>query len=210
MSSLAFIAGAALVLASPDMANLVRYQDYPTGPLTRNLSAAAVIDLMIDPAGRTVKCQNLTTYGDAGLSADICKIVSRKRVRPATFRDGTGAYFIVDTLVKFCIPDTPVGAQICAMSQQPDLELTVNHLPGHGRAADVRLVLAVDEHGTVTDCGADKLEKQAVLVNTVCQDRSLLRREARTDLDGHPIAYVTTMKVRLVIGEAQNVPTTSN
>lgn len=202
MGFLLFASGAVAALSAPTGWDNTAFQEYPNWALRADLSTGALVELTIDPNARQVKCEILGVVGDQKLSQETCGILKRKRLTPATLRDGTPVFGIVRTVFKLFIPGTKQGDEVAAARQRPDVQLKVNTLPGAETAADVGVVVAVDEHGAVTDCTANKNEAQTRLAEVVCNSRSQLGPGMRTAPDGRPIAYVTAMKVRLSTSKA--------
>lgn len=169
------------------------------GELRANKSAAALIDILIDPAGKVIHCSTTERFGDKYLAGKICKIVLRKRIKPARLASGNAAYFADTMLMKFFIPGTRQGYRIARMVQSADAQLTVNALPGGAPNAEVTLAIAVDEAGKVTECAAGKKKESRALVDAVCGSLSLLKPPIRFDTSKMPLAHVTEFKVKLLV-----------
>lgn len=192
----------AAVLSPPDY-SIITYTDYPGWALRQNKSAAALIDIIVNPNGKPLKCDVVSSSGDQELAQDICKVFLRKKYRPARLRTGEAAFAFDTTLLRFFVPGNPIGDQIANSTQSPSLTLHANRLPDGAEFADVTIVLAADEAGHVTDCVGSPNEKKQSLVAAVCRNPDALRREARSGPDGRPIKYVTTVKVRLTTASVE-------
>ncbi|SFG34565.1 TonB protein C-terminal [Novosphingobium sp. CF614] len=175
-------------------------QSYPTWAARQGKSAAATFDLLIDEAGKPIRCEVGQTFGDDKLAKEICPILMKQRCKPATLRDGKKVPGVVRSWISMSVDQTNPFA---GLKLAPDFELQVNHLPHGADSAEVRLVTAVDQTGAIVDCGPDIGENDNLLVDVVCASRSLLKQYPRTDNQGNPIGYVSTTKVRLHIPEAK-------
>ena len=147
------LAAAALSAPLPIERSLLGTQDYPTNALERNISAAALVELVISPRGKVENCTLLASRGDEKLAATMCGLIKNRKWAAAIGPDGLPAYGVVRTLLRFFIPDTAIGDQIGAMAQRPDIELAVNRLPITGvKFFDVKVSLLVNRNGSVVAC----------------------------------------------------------
>lgn len=194
---LALLLAAAAGPMLPPLDRALTFTDYPAAALQDDLSAAALAEIAIAPDGRVTACKAVQRFGDARLANGICAIVARKTLRGATFRDGTPAPAYVTELVRLTLPGTRTGDAVAAIDQQPDATLAVSRLPDGAASADLRLVIAVDPQGAVTDCAADPARETAApaLVAAVCANHAQWRRPAHPA--GAPVAYVSSLKVRV-------------
>jgi hypothetical protein len=191
---LAFLAAAAL--AAPALG--IGPEDYPEAALAQKKSAATLVNVVVDPEGRVVRCATLLTYGDEKLAHAICHLLSGRRQTPAKLRDGTPAWGVSEGLIKLWLPGTEGGEPIGKIPEPVRGEFTVGRLPEGDERARVKLVLAVDAAGVTRDCGAGTRERQKALVAIACKDAERLHRELLKDETGQPVGYVTNMPVDLV------------
>ena len=172
--------------------------DYPQDALSQDQSAAALVAISLDSTGRATACETRQTAGHERLARRICGLLLKRRHTPSKLRDGTPVNAEIVTLMRLFIPDTFEGSRVAKLTQKPDVELSVNHLPGNAKSADVRIALAINEAGSVSDCGADYREKQAALVAVACSDPARFGTYPLRNAGGPAQPYVTQLKVRFM------------
>jgi hypothetical protein len=151
--------------------------------------------LVVDANGKPVQCTNKTNVGNERLAKDICGILSRKRFKPATLRDGQKVYAILDTFLTMFLPDTDEGRKIMSLRMAPDAELQVTKLPD-GSSPEISIILAYDASGKITDCGPANREKDLKMADVACSQRILFDHTIQKDPSGQPVAYVTQKRIR--------------
>lgn len=104
---LTFLAASASLLAAPE--RLPGGEQYPSMAIRRGESAAALIDVVVDPDGMPIGCQTLETFGDDGLAEEICEMQGAFRFKPATDPAGKPSYGIVRFLMKLSLVGTKQG-----------------------------------------------------------------------------------------------------
>jgi hypothetical protein len=104
---LTLFAAATGLLSAPEM--LPGEIQYPSMAIRRNQSAAALMDVVIDPQGVPVGCQTLETFGDEKLADEICDMQGALRYKPATNDAGEPSYGIARLLIKLSIVGTKQG-----------------------------------------------------------------------------------------------------
>ena len=201
MSSTALLVFLAAWLAGLDVTRVMKVDDYPGWAQRKGQSAAALVDLLIAPDGRIVRCEIIQGVGSDELSRTICKTVQNRRAIPARDAKGIAVHGHLRTLLKMFLPETEGGRQIAASASPPDVILSVSRLPEGRDKADVEVLAALDETGRVTDCSAAVPESEATLVKVVCGYREGLARSV-AGADGRRVRYVTKLKVRLTAGTA--------
>ena len=196
-----FLVAAALSAPLPIDGSLPGTKDYPTEALTKEISAAALVELVITPQGKVASCTLLASSGDAKLANAMCGLVNRRKWTAARSPDGAPVYGVVRTLLRFFIPETAVGDKIGAMSQSPDIEMTVSHLPGNGiRFYDAKVSLLVGRNGSVEACEprVATTAAQPVLAKLGCEQAKTMRFIVPT-ITGEPLsAFVIEQKIRFV------------
>lgn len=211
-----FVLTAALALAGPDLDLLVHAGGYPAGAEQRGRSAAALVRVLVDPDGRVVRCETMAMVGYQDLAAQACVRARHRKVRPAVDAGGAAAWSQATTMVQFYAPGLDEADEVARNGPGPDAELTVSRLPGGARQTDLKVVLAVDEHGVATDCAIDPgaaPQKSATgsgatgsgatgvgavgLVRAVCASRAALGLKPVTAPDGRALRYVAPLTVRL-------------
>ena len=174
--------------------------DYPTRYLQAERSAAAIIEIIIDPDGRIAQCREIEAFGDVKFAHEFCTLQKSSRWRAAVDESGKPTYGLVRTLFRMFIPNSPQGDEIARLAQLPELELTVNRLPAAADDhLDIKISLQVDASGTVTNC--EPRPDQAVPRNfaaEACAQANQLKfgivRLGNTPLPG----FVIEQKVRFV------------
>ncbi len=90
---------AAAAFATPKLLELV--PSYPDTAARARSSAAAYIEMVVDPAGRSIDCRTLATFGDDHLAKMICKLQSGATFQPAKNDTGEPSYGIARVLVRY-------------------------------------------------------------------------------------------------------------
>lgn len=112
----------AAMLALPQM--VPNQIDYPSSALRRNQSAAALLELIVDPEGGLVDCITRATFGDEDLAEDICKLQSNAELTAARDAQGNAAYGVLRVLITYSIIQTEDGRDIHRL-QAPGYTYTV-------------------------------------------------------------------------------------
>lgn len=195
------IAGFALTMADQSARQRISFRDYPQSALRAEKSAAAFVEILIDPEGKVMSCVKLQSFEDEQLASQICAIEKRRRWQPATMSDGSAAYALVRRLEKFWLPATRAGDVIARLVEKPDIEFMVTQLPSGQRSAEVKIVVAVDEGGAVVDCAPAAETKAPVLADLACKNRAQLPADIVLDIQGQAVPYVTALKIGFVVDE---------
>lgn len=188
---------AAVPADAPDPEQLLEVEDYPQFALVRDLSAAAMVELYVSPQGRAMECQMGKTWGEGDLSDAMCDILRHKHLSPAHLAGGAPAYSVVRGMARLFLPGTRGGDEILRLDTPADIELEAAHLPGGIGRTQIRLLLTVASAGTVSDCAADKGEKQGDLVWMICPTLLTLKPGQRVGIDGAGVPYVMTLRAAL-------------
>ena len=189
-----WLIAAASGLVAPDITRILSPQDYPAEAMAHDWSAAAIVDILLDPRGKIVRCTVGSTVGVKQLATKICDLVHHKRVRAAQGADGTPLYGVAHGLIKMWIPDTSEGRAIAALKDPPDVELSVNKLPNGAAEAETDVSLLVDSTERVADCAFKSADPIGAIA---CSARDQLDVGKVADPDGKPVSYVTKVKVRI-------------
>lgn len=104
------LAFAASALALPDFAPIQTY--YPSPALRKDQSAAALLELTVDPEGKRIGCETLAIFGDEDLAKDICKLQARAEIGAARDSNGNPAYGVLRVFVRYSIIQTEKGREI--------------------------------------------------------------------------------------------------
>lgn len=186
----------AAALTAPALSSSIG--DYPQDAVKAEVSAAALVRVVVNPNGKAVSCETLQRFGDEKLSLRMCPIILRGRHKPAHLRDGTTTWGQVTMLYRLFIPGTAQGAKMAALQEAPVGPLKIDHLPGGAATAEVKIVLALDAHGQVSDCGPGHEEKQTSLVSALCASPAALTRKPLVAPSGEAVAYVTDLRLALL------------
>jgi hypothetical protein len=120
----------------------------------------------VDPNGNIRDCVIERTNGTPKIDALTCKItLDRAKFHAARWTDGTAVYGLYRTSVSWL----PFGAESTQHLSAGDLVLTVRSLPdGMTSPASIRLVLAVDELGRISECEGVDSSQNPTLVTVAC------------------------------------------
>lgn len=163
------------------------------------------IRVNVAPDGKIEDCEVEKSDGVPDLNKLTCEIVIvRAKFRPAHLADGSPAYGVYRTSVKWAVSDEP--SDISKITS-PDLDVTVAALPrGVKSPSLVRVMFAVDATGKASSCIAepwpdfDKSENNPALVPVACEQ--ILQHYTATpakDAAGRPVASVQDALVRFSI-----------
>jgi len=186
--------------AAPDrLRPLLTAEDYPSWAVASEVSAAALVDVLIDPQGKVVRCETVTTYGPAKLAREVCQAISRKRLSPTRTAEGQPIHVALRTLMRFYLPETSDGKRVRALQQPSDVLLTVTSLPSGAKSARVSVDLLVDESGGVISCEPLIAGSEATLAAAACKARGQLGISKMVDNEGKAIRYMTTRKIEFSV-----------
>lgn len=170
--------------------------DYPIEALQNERSAAAAISMLVDTKGKIVRCEIKQEFGDPKLSAQICDL--QKRHKPATDENGEPIHGMINSIVKYWLPDTKVGDQIAILADGPLLTLPATNLPAEAEGKiDTRLIFHVDEVGEIVACQTDlKDETEKPYAEAACQQFTGHAFGVQKGRDDQPVAYVRDLRIR--------------
>ena len=116
-------------------------------------SAAAFVDLFVDPRGRVEGCNTLSVVGDEKLGQAICGIAIGKKLEPAKDGSGKPSYGVFRTLLTFTTPDTEMGDAIDSNVRTPTLDFQVKGVPeGIADPYKMTVELLVTQGGVIAQC----------------------------------------------------------
>lgn len=104
------MAAAAGMLAVPEM--LPDYGSYPGPAMREGQSAAALIEIVVNPKGKQESCKILTVAGIDELSKEICKLQRRAKFKPALSDTGEASYGVVRAFIKYVLVGSEQGSEI--------------------------------------------------------------------------------------------------
>lgn len=195
MTGLPFLLLAAAI-AEPDLPSLLTNDDYPESAFRAGQSAAVFIDLRLSEEGRVTKCKVLSYVGSQDLADLVCPAVAKKTVKPARLATGHPAPAALRTVIRLRLTDVPGSQAINNIDQPPDLELTVQALPGGAKVLDTAVTAAIGTSGETLTCQAAANAKNTELVGIACSQLQALTIAPLIGSDGLPVPYVTIQRVR--------------
>lgn len=157
-------------------------KDVPT-----DVFASVVIDVQVDPKGRTSNCKTIAISGDRGLASGLCARVEQARVQPAAVL-GQSAYGVVRQTVTLT---AGVGGE--AAREPSDIEVQVNALPPGQASLRVKASVLVDPTGKPQACVAPGAPSG--YGDVACSQVSGITFGALHGKDGKPVQYVRTVAV---------------
>ncbi|MBY0519526.1 MAG: hypothetical protein K2P79_03765, partial [Sphingomonas sp.] len=94
-------------------------------------------------------------------------------------------------------PETAQGQRVSRLTFDPEIELTVNKLPGDVNQLDGVLILLIDKTGAAIDCAVKQYQDNTPLPEKICAYKSEIVQDIKLDKAGSPVQYVIEMRVRL-------------
>jgi hypothetical protein len=172
---------------------------YPTRALADRQSAAALMDVEVDPTGRIVTCETVAIYGSKSLGQSICGLYKPVRVMPATVA-GQPAYGAYRTLIAFYLPGDKQGQKVAAVRPVADAEFTVKALPDGEKTLRVGLKLLIAPDGAVSQCssGGDKFP---TFVGAACEQIAKVKFAGVKDGEGRPVQHVRSFSAEFSLAK---------
>ncbi|WFL78301.1 TonB family protein [Altererythrobacter arenosus] len=88
------------------------YGSYPRDAMLNGQSAAALVEIAVDPKGQRLSCVVLTVVGANELGQDICNLQRNARFTPAQSEVGENTYGVVRAFIKYVLAGSEQGMQI--------------------------------------------------------------------------------------------------
>lgn len=196
MPVLGLIAASALAAAewrSPPVSD----GDYPTTALIKQKSAASMLEVLIGPDGKVVKCTQTAVLGDEQLAAEMCAIAKRKKANPARDAAGKPAFGFRREFASLMLPGTYQADQIGEIGPTPDVEIEVASIPaGSPNPVLVNLTIGVDKSGKTTACKYAQGNWAAAFGKVACDQVKAMEFDKVTDAGGAAVSYVRPISVR--------------
>ena len=169
MIAIASLLAASVVAAAPTTPlPWYTFEDYPMKAFEQEWKGAATFELLVDPAGRPTACTVTRSTGYAVLDRQTCFIaMHRARFTPARGPDGTAAFGVYRSMVKWHRPDQ----DSLQAEPGPDIAVKVAALPaGTRQPAAVKVAFFVDAAGAASSCTplAESKAQPAALVDAAC------------------------------------------
>ena len=172
---------------------------YPAEAAWSAQSAAAIVDLTVDPDGKVVACEVDEVIGDVKLANRSCRQMLGGKAVPARGPNGQPVHGVVRTILRVLIGANHRAAAMAA-GMRPDIMLSVNRMPS-GYAADnvYALNLFVSADGQVQQCepaepGAGEPNLQPYF-DAACSQARTLKSEIVADEAGIAVPFATRMTV---------------
>jgi hypothetical protein len=188
-----------------DIRALFTADDMPDYVEMAGVDRIVLVRTTVGPDGRTLDCRAEISSGDTKLDAYTCALLTqRARFSPARSNDGSPAFGVVRAPLAWITSGSSKPKADPLKSLVPDVDLTVNELPGRRSAVGLDLVVAADESGRPQSCTANptlpaKLSptEASALVSAACRQvmKDFVAAAAR-DSSGKPAASVQTVSVR--------------
>lgn len=152
--------------------------------------ASVVVDVQVDPKGRTSQCKTIAFSGDRELLSGLCARVEQVSIQPATVLQRS-AYGVARQRLTLT---AGVGGEDVAMPA--DIEVEVNVLPEGAKNLLVTANVLVDPAGKPQACYAPGAPSG--YGDVACGQVSGITFAPLTDNDGKPVQYVRTVAVEFV------------
>jgi hypothetical protein len=164
------------------------------GNLRTDKSGAAIVDVVISPAGRLESCRHVQFFGSELVAASTCSILQTIRWKAGTDASGQPVQWRMRTMMKMLDPNSDQGKAMITLKRLPDLDLKVSRMPaGVAPPLDIRLYLQVDGTGVPSVCQAKRASSAPEqLVKLACDQASRTAAPPQSA----PTAHVTFMDVR--------------
>lgn len=171
------------------------FNEYPLDELRADRGGEVYYKALINPAGKAELCVIERATMSTGDQSRFCgRVKSSFRYKPVTGPDGLPTYFLRKERWYYFLPD--VGGKAPPPSGA-DFEIDVQSLPKalNGRV-EVRVNVAVNAAGNLTQCDAPAEATQAALAKLACdQLPTIWAVMPEKNATGEPIAYVRQMRV---------------
>jgi hypothetical protein len=171
---------------------------YPTQALSNRDSAAALMDVEVDPQGRVIKCETIAVYGRNSLGQRICELQKKVRVTPATI-GGQPAFGAYRSFAAFYLPGDKLGREVAAVRPVASAEFTVASLPDGKDTLRLGLTLLIAPDGAVSDCTGGS--EYPGFVGAACGQIAKVKFAAVTDADGKPVQHVRGFAVEFSLAK---------
>lgn len=175
--------------------------DYPVDYLSRGVSAAAILELVIDEKGKAESCRVLGVVRNRAFASSFCALMQRSAWKPATDVQGKATVGVLRTLHRMYIPGTAEGDAVKAVKEAPDMELLLAAAPdGASLPLDVEVALLADEAGQFIACEPKPgISAPAALQKTACEQALKQAMPPPAREKGRSLSqFVTELKIRFV------------
>ncbi len=121
----------------------------------RSLNTGAKVSIMVDPKGGILDCRVLAVAGDEDTADRMCKLLTRRKIRPATDPQGNTLHSMLQTTISFT--DAPhlrqrfMGA-LKAVSLPADIQLQTSAVAPGSPERRAELTVVIGEQGRLLAC----------------------------------------------------------
>jgi hypothetical protein len=186
MSSALLLSAAAAASFAPPTFSADQVRQLERGMPTDRF-ASAIIDVQVDPKGRTSNCKTIDFSGDRELLSGLCARVEQIRIEPATVQRQP-AYGVVRQRLTLT---AGVGGE--AVVEPADIEVQVNALPAGAASLRVIANVLVGAAGNPKACYASGAPPG--FGDVACTQISGVTFGALQDNEGKAVQYVRTVVV---------------
>jgi hypothetical protein len=191
MSSALLLSAAAAASFTPPSFTADQVRQLEQGMPTDRF-ASVLIDVQVDPKGRTSNCKTVAFSGDRELLSGLCARVEQLRIEPATVMR-QAAYGVARQRLTLT-----AGIGGVAVAEQPDIEVQVNALPAGQATLRVNANVLVDAAGKPQACYATGAPQG--FGDVACAQVSGVAFGGLQDKDGKAVQYVRTVLVDFTKG----------
>lgn len=153
MFDLIILAAAVAQLATPQPKTpIITFNDYPSSAASGGEQGAVIFSLLVDPAGKPLKCQVDAIQGH-DFGALVCNKAMRARFTPASDRSGAPIHGIFHNAMSFWLPGEK-GSENYPYKTGPDLAIVLKpEALAQLTQQEVAVVVQFDADGKPVDCG---------------------------------------------------------
>lgn len=178
-------------------------RSYPTWAVLQGKSAAAQVEIIVEPDGKVRSCTVVSLVGDERLAQDRCVKASRQKFIPAKGLQGQPMLGKLRTFLAQWLNDDndKQSREVSVARPTPDLTLKVDPSTlSLTEPLDVKLVFLIDSDGTAKGCAEEQIPGQQadiLAVEAACEQASKIVVPILLDRAGAPAAYIMNSTVRL-------------
>lgn len=200
MVSSIFLAGAIAAAAMPARVAERFERNYPTWAVREGKSAAAVLDLQIQPDGKVSDCKVVSLVGNERLALERCEYFKGVRMTPAIGPDGSNIIARYRTWINLWVDSSSQERRLVqAAKWPPDMTLRLAELQTTDRSIEIELEVLVNATGAVQLCEAGRKYETTTyesLVEVGCAEVTRTTFSPLHDSSGTPVEHVVNFRVR--------------
>ena len=177
------------------------FNDYPMKAFEREWQGTTAMSVLVGPDGRPQSCSVDKSSGYDVLDRQTCWVALKKaRFTPARGPDGTPAYGVYRSQVKWSRPDR----DFVQLEPGPDLEVSVAALPsGSISPTAVKLAYFVDQQGKPSSCTplTESQRQPKTLIDAACSQLLTKLTSSPAALKGQLVPTVRTAAVLFTVSK---------